>query len=305
MPARTSSSPASLTRGIAWLLLAVTLFVGQDSLAKFLTTRFPVAQIVWARYAFHLLAMMPFLIWYGPLRVATTSQFRLQILRSLSLLAATVLFNVGLRYLPLATVTAITFASPLVITALAAVFLKERVDLPRWAAVFVGFAGVLVVVRPSGGGFDPIMVCPLAAAVCIGLYQLVTKALSARDGALTTLFWTGVGGCLAMSPVLPWAWYRPDAAGWSILAVYGAMGLVSHFMLIRAYRHASASALAPFFYVQLILAILSGVVFFHNLPDVLTLFGAVLICGSGVYVWYRQRFPTYSADTGRRPRRER
>jgi drug/metabolite transporter (DMT)-like permease len=270
-------------------MFAVTLFVCMDSLAKFLTTRIPVTEIVWARYVFHLATMLPVILWHGVRRLATTSRSGLQIVRSMMLLAVTILFNMGFRHLPLATVTAIGFATPLVVTALAVPLLKEKVGPRRWAAVLVGFAGVLVVVRPGGESFNIAVFFPLAGALCNACYQLATRALSGRDSALTTIFWTGLGGCIAMSPVMPWVWQAPDALEWGLLALYGLLGFFSHYMLILAFRHASASVLAPFSYVQLVLAIVSGMVFFNNVPDVWTFLGTILICGSGLYVWYRQR----------------
>lgn len=289
MPSFASAPHGNLSRGILWLLLAVTLFVCMDSVAKFLTTRVPVSQIVWARYVFHLTAMLPVILWYGPLRLAITTRPGLQIARALMLLAVTFLFNLGFQHLPLATVTAIGFATPLVVTALAVPLLKEKVGPRRWAAVLVGFAGVLVVVRPGSDSFDLAILFPLAGAVCNGCYQLATRALSGRDRALTTIFWTGLGGCAAMSPVMPWVWHTPDALEWGLLVVYGSLGFLSHYMLILAFHQASASVLAPFSYVQLVLAILSGMIFFHNVPDIWTCVGTMLICASGLYVWYRQK----------------
>lgn len=294
MPSFASTSQGDLSRGIVWLMLAVVLFVCMDSTAKFLTTRVPVGEIVWARYIFHLTAMLPVILWHGPLRLAATSRPGLQIMRSMMLLAVTLLFNMGFRHLPLATVTAIGFATPLVVTALAVPLLKEKVGPRRWAAVLVGFAGVLVIVRPGSDSFDIAVLFPLAAAVCNGGYQLATRALSGRDSALTTIFWTGLGGCVAMSLVMPWIWQAPDLLEWCLLVLYGVLGFFSHYMLILAYRHASASVLAPFSYVQLVLAIVSGVIFFHNMPDAWTFLGTFLICSSGLYVWYRQRQRTAS-----------
>jgi drug/metabolite transporter (DMT)-like permease len=238
--------------------------------------------------------MLPVILWYGPRRIATSSRPGLQILRSMMLLAVTLLFNQGFRHLPLGTVTAIGFATPLVVTALAVPLLKEQVDLRRWVAVLVGFAGVLVVARPTSDGFDGAVFYPLAGALCNGCYQLATRALSGRDSALTTIFWTGLGGCVAMCPVMPLIWQPPDLLEWCLLALYGMIGFLSHLMLIFAYRHANASVLAPFSYVQLVLAMIAGALFFHNLPDIETFLGASLICGSGLYVWFQQRQRSHS-----------
>jgi drug/metabolite transporter (DMT)-like permease len=284
-----SSPPVNLSRGIAWVILAVTLFVCMDSIAKFLTARIPIVEIAWARYFFHLVAMLPIIFWHGPVRLASTARPKLQIVRSLLVVGSTLAFNAGFRHLSLATVTAIGFATPLIVTALAALFLKEKVGPRRWAAVLVGFAGVLVIARPTSDGFDVALLYPLAGALFYGSYQLATRALSGRDRVLTTIFWTGLGGCVTLSPAMPFVWRTPDLLDWSLLAVYGAIGFLSHFMLILAFRHASAAVLAPFFYVQLVLAIFSSALFFHNVPDVETFLGTALICGSGIYVWHRQR----------------
>jgi drug/metabolite transporter (DMT)-like permease len=158
----------------------------------------------------------------------------------------------------------------------------------------VGFAGVLVVARPTSDGFDGAVFYPLAGALCNGCYQLATRALSGRDSALTTIFWTGLGGCVAMCPVMPLIWQPPDLLEWCLLALYGMIGFLSHLMLIFAYRHANASVLAPFSYVQLVLAMIAGALFFHNLPDIETFLGASLICGSGLYVWFQQRQRSHS-----------
>ncbi|MTJ82949.1 MAG: DMT family transporter [Telmatospirillum sp.] len=296
MPSALSTTSTSLSRGIAWLLAAVTLFVCMDSIAKFLTVQVPVLQIVWARYAFHLVAMVPVMLWFGLRRIFRSRRLGLQVVRSMLLLAITFLFNMGFRHLPLATVTAIGFATPMIVTALAVPLLKETVAPRRWLSVVVGFAGVLVVVRPGSASFDPALLYPLAGAVCNACYHLATRELAGHDNPLTTILWTGLGGCIATSPLMVWEWQPPDALCWVLLVLYGVIGFLSHYMLILAFRHADASVLAPFTYAQLVLAMISGWMFFANIPDFWTFVGTGLICGSGLDVWYQQRRPRKPAS---------
>jgi drug/metabolite transporter (DMT)-like permease len=272
--------------GIAFILLAVTLFVAQDVLGKYLSSQYPVWQVVWARYAFHMVLMAPLVL--GGRVVVRTHRPVLQLFRSFMLVGVTFLFFTSVQFMPIATANAIGFLTPLLVTALSVPLLGEKVGPRRWAAVLVGFAGVLVVIRPSAD-MDPVMILPVGMAFCFCLYQISTRLLSRTDSSLTTLFWTAVGGLIASSPMLAFGWRTPDPAGWVLLAGIGALGCVSHLMMIKAYAFAPASVLAPFTYAQLVLAIPVGLLVFGDMPDVWMMVGSVLIVGSGLYIWHRER----------------
>lgn len=285
--------------GIAFILLAVVMFVGQDALGKYLSSRYPVWQVVWARYAFHMVLMAPFLL-SGRVAVRT---FRpvLQLFRSFMLVGVTFLFFTSVQFMPIATANAIGFLAPLLVTALSVPLLGERVGPRRWAAVLVGFAGVMVVIRPNAG-MEPVMLLTVGMAFCFALYQISTRLLSRTDSALTTLFWTAVGGLAASSLVLPFNWRTPDLEGWLLLAGIGVAGCVSHLMMIKAYALAPAAVLAPFTYVQLVLAIPVGLLLFGDMPDLWMMVGSTLIVGSGLYIWHRERTAARSgarSDRGR------
>lgn len=272
--------------GIAFILLAVVLFVAQDALGKYLSSRYPVWQVVWSRYAFHMVLMAP-LILRGRV-VVRTSRPVLQLFRSFMLVGVTCLFFYSVQFMPIATANAVGFLAPLLVTALSVPLLGEKVGPRRWAAVLVGFAGVLVVIRP-GAEMDPVMILPVAMAFCFALYQISTRLLSRTDAALTTLFWTAVGGLAASTPMLTFGWRMPDPMGWVLLVGIGALGCVSHLMMIKAYSFAPASVLAPFTYTQLVLAIPAGFLLFGDMPDAWMVVGSLLIVGSGLYIWHRER----------------
>lgn len=280
----------NIVRGILLMMLAGFLFVVMDTTAKYLSEVYPVAQIVWARYIFHLLTL-PLLIGGGSwLAVARTTRPGLQILRSLFLLGSTFFFFLAVKYIPLATATAIGFVGPLLVTALSVPLLKEKVGARRWAAVIFGFGAVLVIIRPGAEILHWAVFLPLLVAVCFAFYQITTRILSKTDDSLTTLFYSATAGAVAMTLILPFQdWRWPDAAGWALMAFLGLIGSLGHFMMIRAFALGPASSLAPFSYLNLVWATLLGLVVFGDLPDRWTVLGAVMLAGSGIYVLYRER----------------
>lgn len=280
----------NIVRGILLMMLAGFLFVVMDSTAKYLSGSYPVTQIVWARYIFHLLTL-PLLIGRGSwLAVLATRRLGLQLLRSLMLLGSTFFFFLAVKFIPLATATAIGFVGPLLVTALSVPFLKEKVGPRRWAAVIIGFGAVVIIIRPGAELLHWAVFLPLLVAACFAIYQITTRILSATDSSLTTLFYSATAGAVAMTLVLPFEeWRTPDLAGWRLMAFLGLIGSLGHFVMIRAFTHAPASSLAPFSYLTLVWATLLGFVVFGDLPDRWTVLGAVILAASGLYVLYRER----------------
>lgn len=287
-----AARPTSLNivRGILLMMLAGFLFVVMDTTAKYLSGTYPVTQIVWARYIFHLLTL-PLLIGGGSwLAVLRTARPGLQILRSLFLLGSTFFFFLAVKYIPLATATAIGFVGPLFVTALSMPLLKEKVGLRRWAAVIVGFGAVLVIIRPGAEVVHWAVFLPLLVAACFALYQITTRILSRSDSSLTTLFYSATAGAVAMTVLLPFGtWHWPDAAGWGLMAFLGLIGGLGHYVMIRAFTIAPAASIAPFSYLNLVWATFLGFVVFDDLPDRWTILGAVMLAASGLYVLYRER----------------
>lgn len=259
------------------------LFVAMDAIAKALGHDYPVAQIVWARYAFHLGALFVLLALTGQLaRVARTRRLGLQLARAGLMLVSTALYFLALRFIPLAVATALAFISPLLVTVLAASLLRERVERRTWAAVALGFVGAIVIIRRGLGEVHWAMLLPLIVAFTRALYALATRALGSSDPPYTTLFYTAAFGSVATSLWLPFAWRTPDAIGLVLMATLGLLGGVSHFLLVRAYMQAPSSMLAPFSYSELAWALAFGIIAFGELPDMISLLGAAIIALSGL-----------------------
>jgi drug/metabolite transporter (DMT)-like permease len=284
-PAR--SETASPTRGILLMLATMLIFVVTDTTAKWLTRSYPVPQVVWARFAF---AFVFVAVLLGPRALAGLCSRRLglQLARSALQIASTTTFFFAVSVLPIATAVAVSFLQPLFITALSVPLLRERVGPRRWAAVGCGFAGVLVIVRP-GTAMEVAVLLPVATAAASALYYIATRVVSRTDPVTTSLFYTALLGTLASSAVLPSVWTTPDALGWCLLIAIGLLAGLGHLLVIQAYGNAPASLLAPFVYTQLIWATGLGWLVFGDLPDAWTLAGALIIVGSGLYVFHRER----------------
>ena len=274
--------------GILWMLVTTLFFVSLDATAKFLIARYPVAEVVWARFVFHLLFVA--LMLAPRLGVhAVSANPGMQLLRSALLLATTVLFFAGLGNLPLADASAIMFTSPILLTVLAIPLLGEHVGPRRWAAVAVGFLGALIVVRPGTGVMGAGAALLLGAALCNALYQLITRRLRAVDTPLTTLLYTAIAGSVLVSLALPAVWVAPQPEHWPLFALLGVFGGAGHFTLIKAFQRAPAAVVAPFSYASLIWATGFGWLLFGDLPDRWTVLGAAVIAGGGLYILHRER----------------
>jgi drug/metabolite transporter (DMT)-like permease len=191
--------------------------------------------------------------------------------------------------MPLADATAISFASPLLVVALSAPLLGERVSVHGWVGVACGFAGVLVIARPGAGAIAWAALFPLATALLFALYQVLTRLVSRGDDPSVTLAWTVTVGLVLTTPLLVPYWHPVGGgADWLLLALSGVLFGAGQYLLIRAFAMAPAAVLAPFTYAQIVAAVVFGVAVFGEVPDLWTMVGTALLVLAGVYVLRRQ-----------------
>lgn len=275
-------------RAIGLALAGVALFGLLDMQAKVLGARYPVPEVVWARYAGHCLLM---LIVLGPRHgrgLVRTKRLGVQLVRGVLLLLSTGFFFTALSYLPLAEAAAIGFVAPLLVTLLSIPMLGERVGWRRLTAVAVGFGGVLVILRPGGSLFTPAALLPLCTAVTYGLYQILTRRIGTSESPVASLFYTSLVGALAVTMVVPFVWVTPDWRHAPMFLALGVCGGLGHFLMIRALQLAPVSLIAPFGYSAIIWSLLFGWLIFGQFPDRLSLAGIAIVIGSGLYVAYRE-----------------
>ena len=280
----------SVLRGILFMCIAVSFFPLLNTAVKYLSAELTLIIILWFRFASHLVyATAVFTPGRGMHRLFISSRPKTQITRSLLLLCATCFYVIAISYIPLTTAASISFTSPLMVVALSAPILGERVGIHRWIAVIFGFIGALIIIRPSGDSTHWSVFLVLGTAACYAIYQIMTRALAAHDEAETTTIYSAYVGLAVMSAILPFYWVTPSGwLQWSLLLSLGATGGFGHYLVIKAYQYGPAAVIAPFGYVQLIGATIFGYFVFGDFPDKWTWLGAGVIIGSGLYITYRE-----------------
>ena len=276
-------------RGIACMVAGAGLLTISDGFVKWLTDGYPVTQIIVIRGAFILLPMF-ILAWrMGKLSSLRVTRPGWQALRALLFTVSVFLFLNGLRFNPLAINTAIAFASPLIITALAVPFLGESIGWRRWSAVLVGFCGVLVIVRPIGESINVYALLPLATAVTSAVQDIVTRRISDTESALSVLLCSTVFVMLAASGfAFDGSWQLPTLSDFSFLVLTGLLSGAAHYLLIETFVLAEAAVVAPFRYSALVWGLLIGFFVWGDLPTGSDWFGIFLIVGSGIYIVHRE-----------------
>ncbi|HSF91160.1 MAG TPA: DMT family transporter [Paracoccaceae bacterium] len=277
--------------GVLLMLLAVVFFTCIDTSAKWLSIAgFPVLQIVFARYAGHLVYALVLYVPQEGLDAFRSNAPVKQIFRSTFLFVGTILNFQALKFLPITVTTTIAFAGPIVVTLLAIPILGEKVGIRRIVAVGTGFFGVLVVVQPWGAVFHPAMFYSLGTLVLSSMYFIMTRMLAGIETIATQQVWSSGLATVALAPFALPLWVWPDTTmQWVILAAIGSFGALGHICATIAHRWADASLLAPMIYSQIFLAALAGILVFATYPTVWTLAGGTIIIGSGLYIWQRER----------------
>ena len=275
------------------MLGAVFLFTVMDAIAKQLTKEVGLIQTIWVRYTGQ--ALLVFLIVLPRLREVAKSQYpKLQLLRSVVLMAATCLFFLSISKIGLAEATAIMDINPVLITLGAFLFLGEKIGPRRILGIIASMIGALIIIRPGTDVFTVYAVLPLVAAVCYTTYNLTTRFVGNRESPWTSLLYSALFGAVVFSCMVPFFWQPVSLFSAGLMVLLSLCGTFSQLFLIRALAIGEASLLAPFAYVGLIYATIWGLVFFGEFPDEWSIIGAIIIAISGFYVWYRDTFSSKS-----------
>ena len=281
-------SPAPL-RGIGIMVCACLLFPAGDAIAKYLTGAHHVLMILWLKYVFQTASVVFVMLLTMPARAFLTRRPGIQVGRGLAGVGSYGTFLVAISYIPLADAVAIEFSSPLIVVALSAPLLGERVGARRWVAVAAGFAGTLMIVRPGLGTMHWAAVLMFFAAFCLALMSLMSRVLARRDHPMTSLFYLSLTGLVATSLPVPFVWSALDPGAWGLMMVVGALAALCHYLFVWAYAYATASLLAPFLYAQILGATLLGYLVFGDVPDGWTSAGTAVLVASGLYLVGREK----------------
>ena len=284
-------SARSRRAGILLVTGATLCFAVLDACAKWLVQHLPVLEVVWLRFALHVLLMAAILAPRQGAALVRVGSWRLQALRGSMLAAMTALNFFALQYLQLAETGAIQFSVPLLIALLSSWWLKERLDARRWAAIAAGFLGVLLVIRPGSQAFHPAILLSVLNALLYAGFNLLTRRMAATETPESMQWISALMATLWLAPLALPQWQMPANLGvWAVVVLCGLMGGLGHLFVAQAHRHASAAVLGPFLYQQILSMTLLGWLVFDQVPDVFVVTGAAVVVASGLYLlWLEMR----------------
>jgi|SRR5579859_1235558 len=274
--------------GISFMLLAVLLYGCMDAIVKYQAARYPVIEVMFFRSLFALLPLALLVMRGGGRRALQSRQPWLQAARALIGFVSLICFFEAFALMPLADVVAIGFAAPLFVTALSVPLLGEQVGWRRWSAVLVGFAGVLIMVRPGSGLFGFAAIVALLGTLTYALSIIIIRRLSTTDRDAATVASFTVFAVLATGAALPFYWVTPAGSDWIMLIAMGLLGGAGQIAFTRAFALAPPVIVAPFDYANMLLATTLGYLIWGDVPTLAVLAGAVLVIASGLYIVYRE-----------------
>jgi len=277
--------------GILLMVGSTIVFALQDGISRHLAGAYNTWMVVMIRYWFFA-AFVIFLAARsrGGLRAATrTEQPVLQIFRGLLLAGEVCVAIYGFTVLGLIQSQAVFICYPLLVAALSGPVLGEKVGWRRWVAIGIGLVGVMIILQPGVGVFNPAAIIPLISALMFALYGLLTRYVAQRDTAATSFFWTGVAGAVMMTAIGIWFWQPMIGTDWIWMSILCVTGVLGHWLLIKCYEVAEAGAVQPFAYFHLIWASILGMTVFGEVLRDNILIGAALIVGAGLFTLWRER----------------
>ncbi len=282
--------------GIALMIATTFVFAMQDGISRHLADTYNVMMIVMIRYWFFAAFVTVYLSRQnGGLKAnIQTTQPVLQILRGFILAGEICVAVLAFIYLGLVETHAIFAVYPLMVAALAGPVLGESVGWRRWAAIFVGFLGMLIILQPGARVFSPASLIAVLSALMFAVYGLLTRYVARKDKAMTSFFWTGISGCILMTAIGAWFWEPMSSGDMIWMAVLSVTGALGHFLLIKCLEVAEASTVQPFAYFQLVFVSFIGVFVFNEQVQWNVALGAAIIVGAGLFAIWRERVRTKS-----------
>lgn len=278
-----------VVRGILLMLAAVAVFSTMDALIKHLTAGYSPIQIIFFRNLFAFLPILPVLARGGGIALLRTQRLGSHIARAAMGFGAMICFFTAFALMPLAEVVAISLSAPIFVTAFSVPLLAERVGPRRWAAVLVGFLGVVVMVRPGGASLsEPVALLPLTGAVLYALALIAMRKLGTTERAPTTVFYFTLACTVLSGLAQPFVWRMPDLVDFALLVCVGLLGGSAQLLMTQSLRLAPAVVVAPFDYTALVFSISFGFAFWGEVPDRMLLAGAAIVVASGLYILHRE-----------------
>lgn len=270
-------------QGVFWAVMISLVSVTNDVLMRFLGERLHVVEIVFFRFLFSMITVLPLMASRGT-ALFKTAQPGMHVLRAILGVGAIGACCYSVNVMPLSENTTIMFAEPLFFLPLAVIMLREKVDASRWLATMIGFVGLMIILRPGTDAFRLVALVPVTAAILFAFLNIMAKKMVSDEHSLTLLFYFGLGTTSVAAVPLFFIWETPTLSELLLLVMLGVGANLIQVCLFRAFSATDASALAPFRYVEFIFSALFGFVLFSQIPTIWTFGGAALIIVSTFYI---------------------
>ena len=286
MPLNISSN----AKGILFIIAAVSCLSVMDGVTRYLTDYYNVIAINMFRYFFLFLFVISInSIGNKSIIIVSKSKFKfIQILRGAILAVEMCFAHYLFLKIGLIETHAIFASCPLMVAALSVFFLKEKVGWKRWAAILIGFMGIIIMLRPGSKVFDPLSLIALACAFAFAVYQILTRYVSSEDSPDTSLFYTGITGFVILATIGPFFYTPIENHHWFFLLAICMLGAGGHFLMINAFKHSEASILQPFTYLQLVFVSIIGVLVFNEKLENEIILGSAIVVIAGLFTFWRE-----------------
>ena len=275
-------------RGIWLMIVGSAVLVTSDAASKILTETYPVWQVLTLRHVGALVAILIYARFVTGWKALRVNYWPGQILRGAIFFVTAIFVIWSLQVLPLPTFTAIVFSGPFFVAALSVPLLNETVGWRRWMAILVGFAGMLIIVRPGAQNFQWFLILPICAAICAAFRDIITRKISRSETSIAILFWSTIIVTFASLLAIPLGWNRLSWEDAGLFFINGILNAGAHFLIIEALRYGEAALISPFRYSALLWSILFGLVIWNHIPDTWVFVGSAVIAASGIYMIKRE-----------------
>ncbi|MFJ5423789.1 DMT family transporter [Wolbachia endosymbiont of Carposina sasakii] len=273
--------------GVIWFILSLLSSVANDTISKYLSLHLQSFEIIFFRFLFTTITLVPFMFYYG-IETFKTSQISTQITRGGLLFCGMTLWTYGLTVFPIVTATIISFSIPLFVILLAIPFLEENIIWQRWVVAVIGFIGIAITTKAYSEDFNPKILIFIVSALIFAILDILNKKLVIKESVISMLFYSALTTTIFSTPPLLFYWHMPSLLELVLLLILGISSNLILFFMLKAFALTDATALAPYRYIELIISAIVTYVIFNELPDKSALYGTLILIPSTLFIAYSE-----------------
>ncbi|WP_264704247.1 DMT family transporter [Wolbachia endosymbiont (group B) of Apotomis betuletana] len=271
--------------GVIWFILSLLSSVANDTISKYLSLHLQSFEIIFFRFLFTTITLVPFMFYYG-MEAFKTSQISIQITRGALLFCGMFLWTYGLSIFPIVTATIISFSIPLFVILLAIPLLNENIIWQRWIVTIIGFVGIAITTKAHSEDFNPKILIFIVSALIFAILDILNKKLVIKESVISMLFYSALTTTIFSTPPLLFYWHMPSLLELILLLILGINSNLILLFMLKAFTLTDATALAPYRYIELIISAIVTYVIFNELPDKSALYGTLILIPSTLFIIY-------------------